>query len=513
MTESILTRELPFQGQQLIPICALRKTRFAIVAAVDQIMASGSPNDSDPVLINHSTADIANSGEGDYDQEDESGFSQRPPTLSRASTSALEKCWICLSTKDEDPPSPPNPPTAWRHPCSCTLQAHESCLLDWIADQESPRSRSGRSGSSPDKIFCPQCRSEIKVERPVDHLVQLCRRIDRSYSRLVLPGLATSLTGTILAGFWFHGRAAVWFVFGSEHARQIYEQYARQRWQYQLTYCFIPLNLIFARTRYADFVLPSGTILLLSTQLENGFELDWTMWPPLPSTVFACLPALRQFYNWSYEQAFGNMNRKWIAAVQPRREEGYEGQEGNIADILNEHEAELAEAGEGDGGMVLELEVNLGAVEEDEENIARDDIVVGGGQDGAPANGENQQNGNGAGGGRVHQLLGDNELMDDTSSIGQLVLGSLLIPAVASVTGEALKAVLPYSWTSSVSNFYRGRTGLLASQWGRSVVGGLAFIAVKDMLVLYCRWRLAEGHKKRRIMNFDKQRKEYVAAS
>lgn len=472
-------------------------------------MASGSPDDSDPVLINHSTADITESADATHDHDDGSEAPQRPPALTRASTSALEKCWICLSTKDEDPPCPPNPPTAWRHPCSCSLRAHESCLLDWIADQESPRSRSGRSGSSPDKILCPQCRSEIKVERPVDYLVQLCRRIDRSYSRLVLPGLAASLTGTILAGCWFHGRASVWLVFGSEHAQQIYSQYAVSRLAHQLSYVFIPLNLIFARTRYADFVLPSGTIILLTTQLENGFEIDWTMWPPHPSTVFACLPALRQFYNWGYETAFGDMNRRWIAAVQPRREEGYDGQEENIADILNEHEAELAEAAEGDGGgMVLELELNLGAVDEDGQNVG---VEEGGDQDGAPADGENQQNANG--GGRVHQLLGDNELMDDTSSIGQLVVGSLLMPAAASLSGELLKAVLPYSWTSYVSNFYRGRPGFLSSQWGRSVAGGLAFIAIKDMLVLYCRWRLAEGHKKRRIMNFDKEKKQYVAAT
>lgn len=474
-------------------------------------MASSSPNGSDPVLINHSTADITDSMNDSPHHDDESEIPQRPPTLSRASTSALEKCWICLSTKDEDPPSPPNPPTAWRHPCSCSLRAHESCLLDWIADQESPRSRGGRSGSASDKILCPQCRSEIKVERPVDYLVQLCRRIDRSYSRLVLPGLAASLSGTILAGCWFHGRAAVWLVFGSAQARRIHWYYAARRFQHQLSYAFIPLNLIFARTRYADFVLPSGTILLLSTQLENGFELDRTIWPPLPSTVFACLPALRQFYNWAYEKAFGDLNRSWIAAVQPRREEGYEGQEGNIADIMNEHEAELAEAAEDDGGgMVLELEVNLGPVDEDGQNVGNDDIVIDGGEEGAPANGENQQGGNA--GGRVHQLLGDNELMDDTSSIGQLVIGSLLMPAAAALSGELLKAVLPHSWTNPFSNFYRGRTGFLANKWGRSVAGGLAFIAVKDMLVLYCRWRLAEGHKKRRIMNFDKEKKQYVTA-
>ncbi|KAK5106622.1 hypothetical protein LTS08_000743 [Lithohypha guttulata] len=273
-------------------------------------------------------------------------------------------------------------------------------------------------------------------------------------------------------------------------------------------YCFIPINLVFARTRFADFILPSGTLYLLSTQLEYPFQFDWTTWPPLPSTAFAVLPVVRQVYNWAYEKAFGELNRKWIKEVQPRREEGYDGQEGNIADILNEHEAELAEV-EGDdaGGMVLELEVNLGVeevMEDDGENEGDADPNAAGQQNG-------NQNGNAVPAGRVHQLLGDNELMDDTSSIGQLVIGSLVMPAVASAAGELLKAVLPISWTSPAFNYSSRRPGLLASKWGRSLVGGLAFVAVKDMLVLYCRWRLAEGHKKRRVMNFDKRKKEYVA--
>ncbi|KAK5072161.1 hypothetical protein LTR64_004060 [Lithohypha guttulata] len=273
-------------------------------------------------------------------------------------------------------------------------------------------------------------------------------------------------------------------------------------------YCFIPINLVFARTRFADFILPSGTLYLLSTQLEYPFQFDWTTWPPLPSTAFAVLPVVRQVYNWAYEKAFGELNRKWIKEVQPRREEGYDGQEGNIADILNEHEAELAEV-EGDdaGGMVLELEVNLGVeevMEDDGENEGDADPNAAGQQNG-------NQNGNAVPAGRVHQLLGDNELMDDTSSIGQLVIGSLVMPAVASAAGELLKAVLPISWTSPAFNYSSRRHGLLASKWGRSLVGGLAFVAVKDMLVLYCRWRLAEGHKKRRVMNFDKRKKEYVA--
>lgn len=297
---------------------------------------------------------------------------------------------------------------------------------------------------------------------------------------------------------------AVYFVFGPAHSEYLH-RYALQHPSRSLAYCLIPLNLIFARTRFADFVLPSGTLFLLSTQLDYPLQFDWTTWPPLPSTAFALLPAIRQLYNWSYEKAFGELNRQWIKEVQPRREEGYEA-EGNIADILNEHEAELAEAGEGDGGMVLELEVNLGVEEVLEEAGADADA---GAHD---ADGEGQQEQNAVPAGRVHQLLGDNELMDDTSSIGQLVLGSLVMPAVASAAGDLLKMILPFSWTSPAMNVYNSRrVGLLATKWGRSLVGGLAFVAFKDMLVLYCRWRLAEGHKKRRVMNYDKNKKEYVS--
>lgn len=302
---------------------------------------------------------------------------------------------------------------------------------------------------------------------------------------------------------------AVYFVFGPRQSEYLH-WYALQHPSRSLAYCLIPLNLIFARTRFADFVLPSGTLFLLSTQLDYPLQFDWTTWPPLPSTAFALLPAVRQLYNWSYEKAFGELNRKWIKEVQPRREEGYE-TEGNIADILNEHEAELAEAGEGDGGMVLELEVNLG-VEEVIEEAGQDANAGNEGQgEGADAAGQ-QDPENVVPAGRVHQLLGDNELMDDTSSIGQLVLGSLVMPAVASAAGDLLKLVLPNSWTSPALNVYSSRrVGLLATKWGRSLVGGLAFVAFKDMLVLYCRWRLAEGHKKRRVMNYDKSKKEYVA--
>lgn len=418
----------------------------------------------------------------------------RPPPLTRQSTLGIKKCWICVGDTTEDDPT--NPPV-WRSPCKCSLTAHEDCLLDWVADLENPSNRR----TSTDKILCPQCKSEIKIARPKNYAVDAVKSLDRAFGRLVLPGLGTSILGTIFAGCWIHGFQSVYVVFGRPDAERLF-RYASGRPGALFSYGLIPLNLIFARTRYSDFVLPSGTLYLLATQLNDGFEIDWTIWPPLPSTVFACLPAVRSFYNWTYDKAFGELNKKWLKEVQPRREEGFDGQEQNIADIMNEQEQDEA------NGVVFEVELNIGGNEPVEEINQPQGQAGEANQQNANANANGQQQGH------IHHILGDrgDELMEGTSSIGQSVLGSLLFPAVAAGMGGLLNLALPASWSSRL-NFINGRPGLLSTRWGRSVIGGCLFVVLKDAIMLYCRWRLAQGHRQRKIMDYDKQTKKYTLSN
>lgn len=42
------------------------------------------------------------------------------------------RCWICFNDETEDDDTT----SEWRSPCTCSLVAHEKCLLDWIADME-----------------------------------------------------------------------------------------------------------------------------------------------------------------------------------------------------------------------------------------------------------------------------------------------------------------------------------------------------------------------------------------
>ena len=264
------------------------------------------------------------------------------------------------------------------------------------------------------------------------------------------------------------------------------------------TYALIPVNLIMARTSYADFVLPMGTLFLISTQLTDGFEIDMTIYPPLPSTVFACLPTLRSLYNWSYKKAFGKINKQWIKELQPRNMDPVDGQENNEADQANDEE----EAAEG-GRVVLELEVNVGGAEEDGENQQEGEAGAEGNVDGE---GNNQNNN-----GHVHQILGErgDDLISAGGSLGQTVLGALAFPAVAVGMGGLLSMALPQAWMTN-ANWMNGRPGFLRHRWGRSVVGGCLFVVLKDALVLYCRWRLVQSHRRRRIMDYDKVRKKYL---
>lgn len=413
---------------------------------------------------------------------------KRPSPPTRQSTTGVKKCWICICESTEDDPS--HLPK-WRSPCTCNLTAHEDCLLDWVADLENPKNR--KRDPPPTKILCPQCKSEIKIARPRSFVVDSVRGFDRMVGQAVLPGLAVSLFGTVWTGFSIHGMAAVSVVFGYEDAYQILEGAFKHGYGSVAAYGLVPLSLIFSRTKYADFVLPGGTLFLLSTQLRERFEIDMTIWPPLPSTVFACLPAIRSGYNFAYEKAFGEMNRRWINEVQPRQGEDTDP---NEADIAN------AEAADG-AGFVVELDINLG-------------VNGGDGGEAAPpppaaqANGDGGVNAAAAQNGGVHQIFGPRgeDIVDGTSGLGQSVLGALAFPWVAASMGALLSFALPVSWMTN-ANWMNGRPGLLRNRWGRTVVGGMAFVVLKDAVMLYCRWRVAQGFRQRRIMDFDKVKKVY----
>ncbi|OJD25839.1 hypothetical protein ACJ73_02791 [Blastomyces percursus] len=436
---------------------------------------------------------------------------QNPPTETGAPDSEPRKCWICYADETEDTPLN----AEWRSPCPCALTAHEACLLDWLADLENPNSR--KRNGRPTKMLCPQCKSEIVISRPRSFVVELVRSIERLAGRLVLPGMVFTLAGTVWAGCCAHGVYSIYFIFGSEDAQRIFQSRSESAWNPRLNFGLplIPVVLILSRTKYAESLLPAIPVLFFATHQPGSPELEMDFWPPSAAMTFAALPYVKSFYSMIYEKVFGKLEKKWIAEVQPRSGEsgadGQGGDEGGVPDVEN-----------GDILMEIDLELQVGLGGGGNDEIENMPALPGAGGEEVQGNGDNgaaAQNQEAEGGDQGNQILGRRQegLIHDTSNIADTILGALLFPVISASMGGVLKMALPKAWTtapsvagSSSPILERSRYGLLQSRWGRSVVGGCLFVLLKDALVLYCRWKLAKTHRKRKVLNYDRTKKQVV---
>lgn len=82
-------------------------------------------------------------------------LSSRNTATTTAPSEEEKRCWICYVSDSEDDA----PTSDWKSPCKCSLVAHESCLLDWIADMQKTSRENGESG----KLACPQCKTPIRL--------------------------------------------------------------------------------------------------------------------------------------------------------------------------------------------------------------------------------------------------------------------------------------------------------------------------------------------------------------
>ncbi|KAI9372659.1 hypothetical protein BJX61DRAFT_427004 [Aspergillus egyptiacus] len=453
--------------------------------------SSESLDDGETVVLNKRATDEGI--KSDSKSVVQNGDNTGPP--SKNAIEEPRKCWICYTDETEDTPLN----SEWRSPCPCALTAHEACLLDWLADLENPRARK-RNGRNA-KMVCPQCKTEIVVTRPRSYIVDIVRLVERLAGRLVLPGMVFTLAGTVWAGCCAHGVYSMYFVFGTEEAKHILEEAAADgTWNsgLNLGLPLIPLVLIFSRTRYAEGLLPAIPVLFFATH-DPGREVDIDLWPPSAAVTFAALPYIKSFYAAFYERLFGRLERKWIAEVQPRQADINEFDD----NAPPEHpEPDPAPADDGQILMEFDLEFNVGMAGDGE---PQELLGLGGGN----RQQQEAQQGQNQGAGQALGLGQRDNLVHETSSLADIVLGALAFPAISASMGGLLKYVLPKSWTTP-SGLEKGRPGLLQTRWGRSAIGGCVFVLLKDALVLYCRWKLAQTHRRRKVLNYDRSKKKVV---
>jgi hypothetical protein len=460
------------------------------------------------------------------------------------------KCWICFNDETEDDETT----SEWRSPCSCSLVAHEQCLLDWIADMEAPNNRR-RAGTRAAKIQCPQCKAEIKIARPRSYVVDAVRMGERLTGTLLLPGFAI-ITGTALySTLTLAGTHTIYQIFGTQDALQILAplyaepdmritspvlrmlRHLQQHWRLDLGLPLIPTVLLASRTTFADSVLPFLPLIFFVSSGQPGDEMLQLQWPPSAAFSFAALPYLRGLYNAFYDRVCFPREQQWLKEIQPRA-----GTDDADAEVPHDHhDHNHVHDHDHDHEVINEVEIDIdldifggwnngGAAhnhehaqahpidappmddDEDPDMPALIEIEV---EDAAPAPQIPRQPAQP----RPQRVRRERGIAFSTTSLADTIIGALIFPSIAAAVGELLKHSLPTSWVTPPSNSLcaswlggwittggkagnGGRpTGFLQTRWGRSLVGGCLAVGLKDAVLLYVRWKMAQNHRRRRILD------------
>lgn len=460
---------------------------------------------------------------------------ERALQRSQTTSSAGEprKCWICFSDETEDNLTS----SEWRSPCPCALTAHEACLLDWIADKEAPQQNgSGR----PQKIECPQCKAEIRIARPNGRVVEWYRSVEDAAGRIFWPGIIISLASGMGAACVLHGASTVYLLLGHRDAETLLGMRNGRIPSSNtiLGLASIPGILMISSTTIADSLLPVLPIIFVA--IHRPTRSSDYLWPPSAAMTLASLPYIRAIYNGLRRRLFQEREKQWARQIQPRA-----GEDGGNANDDGAQDQPPAENGEG-GGMNFELGVELEIIEEEEvpiepgqnqnlvnemaadlpggddarqgedPNIGQEEHQ-GGAQDQNPEQRANQNQNQAPPGMHNHDPQAARNqnpglpaeqhrvvrLVPLVSAVVHTMMGALAFPAVAAGMGGLISVLLPYSWRVPPGYWDRRNPGFLQSRFGRSVVGGCLFLFLKDTLSLYSKYRLAQDHLQRKVLDYD----------
>ncbi|KAI0025414.1 hypothetical protein F4780DRAFT_328899 [Xylariomycetidae sp. FL0641] len=416
-----------------------------------------------------------------------------PPSASDPSSNTC-RCFVCLV----DEPKGALPPD-WATPCNCSLQGHQDCLLAWVSDLEAQSK----------EIKCPVCKTPIVVTERYDAAIQLSNYLNRKFSRwspLILLGFAASgaLVGSSVYGATaihaFAGpEATISFLFKSNQLRggnaTLYEIMRRVVLGPQLE---PTLNLL--HVGLLPFIAPALVLNRLNVNLEDILMFPATIlyatfspaadllaWPPPPQRALALYPAFKAAYYRAHRALSTRLEKRWAAQSLRQLSENGAGSSSNAhyvaeAPTPNEDAAAPNHGGGGGGFFDFELEIELGG------GGGEQDVDV---DDPAEQRREQQRN-------RALDSAG--------TSPFNFLTGALLFPGVCYGAGELLRAMLPSRVVTARPGL--APTGLLQLRWGRSLIGGCLFVALKDAFFLFVRYRQIMNRPYRRIKNSDR-RPEY----
>lgn len=271
----------------------------------------------------------------------------------------------------------------------------------------------------------------------------------------------------------------------------------------------IPILLIISRTSAGDSILPflPGLYLISNKMSHKNYDLSRR-----PDLWICALPALRAFYFAVYRKWALPHEKAWLQEIQPPAADntGAQPDQENV-----------------EGGGPLDMDFELGVqieVDAIDNGIGHhhehDPLQLPQNQEAvnpAPADQNNDRNGDNQNGDAQPQQPPPQRpgrpVQNFVFAIPDLVrlsLGALALPLVSYHMGQILKFTLPKAWTTYTRYWKpQGINGILRSQTARTVVGGCLFIVMKDSLFLYCKYSMAQNHRKRRVLNYNEYQKPW----
>lgn len=353
------------------------------------------------------------------------------------------------------------------------------------------------------------------IARPRSRVVEWHQNLQDTAGRLFWPGILVSLVSGMGAACVLHGASTVYLLLGTRDA-EILLGVRNGRMPSSNTIlglASIPGILMMSSTTLADPLLPVLPILYFAANRPTGQPRR--LWPPSAAMTLVALPYLRAAYRGLRKKLFQEREKQWTRQIQPRG-----GEDGTNANEEGQEQAP-PENREG-GGMNFELGVELEIVEEEEvpfegeqEQVPvmegpAEEAAAGEGQglDQQPVQGQGQaqdarpDQGNRDAGlpAEQHRVV---RLVPLVSAIVHTMIGALAFPAVAAGMGGLISIFLPRTWRTPPSMWDRRPLGFLQSRFGRSVVGGCLFLFLKDTLSFYSKYRLAQDHLHRRVLDYD----------
>ncbi|XXG98178.1 hypothetical protein Hte_004499 [Hypoxylon texense] len=367
------------------------------------------------------------------------------------------RCFVCLVDEPEDAL-----PSDWCMPCSCTLEGHQQCLLEWIADLEAQ----GK------EIQCTICKSPITVTERLDTAVQLSNFLTDQFSEWspkILAGFAASsavVTSSIYGAKaidWFAGPEVLTnFLLNTDDVAALVAM--RQEGQGLDGIRELPVNmlhfavlpfiapaLVLSRIPLADIIVLPASILY--TTLIDQSDEDLT-WPPSARRALSLYPVIQATYRHVYNALYRILEKKWKA--QARK-------------LLPQEATEQAPAVENrpepaaENGRLFAYRFNM-VLGGEENNV---DVVH-------PRN-------------------------QSLSPVLNFLAGTLVWPGVCFGMGELLRLALPAHFVTRPAS--GPVTGILQQRWGRSLVGGYLFVLLKDTFFLWVKYREALTRASRHIKN------------